>query len=130
MAGYPPHRVGNRGDGALRGGQQNSSCLEPERKVFHAEQKRAVDGVDGNGGVAFELRHTLKELRDRDPGLEARKRSADAEVNSDAEPEVAVRRAPDVETLGLDEMRFVVVGGRDPHDERLPRVDALPGNLD
>ena len=64
------------------------------------------------------VREARQEAADRDAAFEPRQRHADALVEPGAEGEVPVRRARDVEPVGVGEPRRVAVGGADAERAR------------
>src|SRR4029453_12216265 len=86
-----------------------------------------VDAAAGSlvDGVA---REAPGEFLERDPGLQARERGADAIVDALSESQLRRDVAPDVEPVGVGVLPLVPVGGAEQEQDAIPRRDpaAIP----
>jgi hypothetical protein len=69
--------------------------------------------------------HAPHQLLEEDAQLEAGEVGAEAEVRADAEGDVVVGRAPDIEPMRLAKGGGIAVGGRVEEQQPLPGFDAL-----
>src|SRR5437870_4026128 len=100
--------------------RQRGDAAEDDARV--KRQRRVVDPLEGAG--------TIEERRERDLRLEAREIGAEAVVRPEAEGEVAVVGAGDVEALAVREHVLVAVRRPEPADDELIGVDAVAVQLE
>jgi hypothetical protein len=90
------------------------------------EQLLAADRFQRDIAHAADISYPLKQLGQDDAGLQACERGADAEVDAVAEGDVAIRRSPDIEAVGIGKLRLVAVGRADLGHDHLARADRSP----
>src|SRR5690242_19522554 len=88
---------------------------EPAKACTPAARRRAVQRVVGK---------TREEAADRDASLEPCEVQSRARMDAEAECEVAIRRARDVESIGVGKLRGIAIRRADA--QRHPR---MPGQL-
>src|SRR5690606_6381299 len=94
-----------------------------EHRVAVPDQLVRLDGEPQAGPA-------LRQLAEDDLPLQARERVAEAEVGAEAEREVAVRLARDVEAVRVGELLGIAVGGAEREDHRLALPHLLAAELD
>src|ERR1700752_1346193 len=93
-----------------------------EDDAWMHRQRRVVD--------AHEIASAIEKRREGHLRLEAREVGAEAVVRPEAEREVAIVAARDVEALGVGEDRLVAIRRAEPADDELVRLDAMVVQLD
>src|ERR1700682_111194 len=79
-----------------------------------AKPRATVPRGIGGEGIAGE---SIQEPRQRDARLQACEIDSGAGVNAESERQVAVRLAPDVQSVGLMELRRIAIGGADAYGD-------------
>ncbi len=77
-----------------------------------------------------ELGHTAQHRLEGNLGLESGQRRAETVVRALAERQVRIRRATQVQPLGLGKLDFVVVGRRDERQRQRAAWNRRPAELD
>src|SRR5262245_40058183 len=103
--------------------------LERDRQRLQPAERQAQTML-GLFGRERELRQLPDERADRDLPFDTRERSADAEVDTPTERNVAIVNAPEIETVGIGKLRGVAIGGADEGEHHIALGNRVSGNRD
>src|SRR5882757_11250709 len=113
---------------------RHRACFDEYTLAGHARhaEKSAKPDPSAAHRLAIQrvIRKTLQESRNRDRAFEASQRHAGALMSAGRKGQVAVRRAGDVETFGIFELRGVAVGGADAQRHGRAGVERDAAELD
>src|SRR2546426_6343748 len=107
--------------------------LRSPRREPHRHRFDAVDEVRAQAtrrAGELDVGQPGEQLLEHDVNLEPGEIRAEAEVLADAEREMVVGRAPDVEAVGIGEDVFVAVRGDVPEDDLVSFADLPAAHLD